>query len=185
MAAFPWAEEGQMMDFHHYTIQQRQKHLINRQERLSANNIFLLIVEKRSPNHSSPLFKMDPNCLWKKLKKSNDFDTFCGIKKISLFCPWRDTGNSKRDEGLQGQNFEMEKLFYEGKIILLVGWVGVCGGGGGYQNPLWGAYRFYEPTHQIQKTTLKKWMMWHLNTSCKIQKNILPIKTYSVLSSGP
>ena len=26
-------------------------------------------MEKRSPNLSSPLFKMDPSCLWKKLKK--------------------------------------------------------------------------------------------------------------------
>ena len=48
MAAFPWAEEGQMMDSHHYTIKQRQQHLINSQERLSAYNILLLILEKRS-----------------------------------------------------------------------------------------------------------------------------------------
>ena len=69
MAAFPWVEEGQMMDSRHYTIKQRQQHLINRQERLSAYNILLLTVEKRSPNLSSPLFKMYPNCLRKKLKK--------------------------------------------------------------------------------------------------------------------
>lgn len=103
---------------------------------------------------------MDPNCLRKKLRKIVILILSPVSKKISLLCPWRCIGNSKRDEGLQGQNLEMEKLFHEGKIKLLAGWVGVCGGGGGgvggwVSKSSMGEYRFYEPTCQIQKQQKK------------------------------
>lgn len=41
---------------------------------------------------------------------------FLRCQKISLFYPWRDIGNSNTDEGHQGQNFEMKKLFMKGKL---------------------------------------------------------------------
>lgn len=132
MAAFPWAEEGQMMDSHHYTIKQRQQHLINRQERLSAYNILLLIVEKRFPNLSSPPFKMDPNCLWKKLKKIIILILSVVSKKYHYSAHGGTLEIPRGMRVFKAKILKWKNCFLKGKLYCLWGeWVFVVGEGVG------------------------------------------------------
>ena len=70
--------------------------------------------------------------------------------------------------------------------------MGVCSGGGGGGGggmsikTLYGGSTDFKNQHiRYKNETLKNKMMSHLNTSCKIRKNILPVKTYLILLSGP
>lgn len=65
----------------------------------------------------------------KEAKKNNYFDTFCGVKKYHYSTHGGTLAIQIQMRVIKAKILKW-KIVYEGKIILLVGWVGVCGGGG-------------------------------------------------------
>ena len=147
-------------------------------------------MEKRSPNLSSPLFKMDPRCLWKKLKKIIILILSVVSKNITIL-PMEGHWKFKYRWGSSRPKFWNEKIVYEGKIILLVGWVGVCGGGwvgvGGVGiKTLYGGNTDFMNHHTKYKNTLKTGWCDILTHPVKYKRISCQLKhTCSVLSSRP
>ena len=79
----------------------------------------------------------------------------------------------------------MEKLFYEGKIILLVGWWVLVVGEAGIKTLHGGHTDFMNQHIKYKKNTKKTGWCDILTHPVKYKRISYQIKTYSVLSSGP